>query len=78
MFCGECGHCWEPDEIASARFCAECGEPREDVLSCSYVHASILLRPSCVVQLETSSSSVAPSSNTFPLLPQTSLHPATA
>ncbi|KAG6574594.1 calpain-like protein [Phytophthora cinnamomi] len=31
MFCGECGHRWEPDEIASARFCAECGAPREDV-----------------------------------------------
>ncbi|CAI5737069.1 unnamed protein product [Peronospora destructor] len=31
MFCGECGHCWEPDEIANARFCAECGAPRDDV-----------------------------------------------
>lgn len=30
MFCGECGHQWAPDEIASARFCAECGAPRED------------------------------------------------
>ncbi|KAI9913475.1 hypothetical protein PsorP6_006754 [Peronosclerospora sorghi] len=31
MFCGECGHRWEPDEIAHARFCAECGSPRQDV-----------------------------------------------
>ncbi|TMW60959.1 hypothetical protein Poli38472_001001 [Pythium oligandrum] len=30
MFCGECGHRWAPDEIANARFCAECGAPRED------------------------------------------------
>ncbi|KAJ0400107.1 hypothetical protein ATCC90586_005128 [Pythium insidiosum] len=30
MFCGECGHRWAPEEIASARFCAECGAPRED------------------------------------------------
>ncbi|GAB9471540.1 hypothetical protein Gpo141_00008746 [Globisporangium polare] len=31
MFCTECGHRWAPDEIASARFCAECGAPREDL-----------------------------------------------
>jgi hypothetical protein len=31
MFCGECGHKWAPEEIATARFCAECGAPREDV-----------------------------------------------
>jgi hypothetical protein len=31
MFCGECGHRWAPDEIATARFCAECGAPREDI-----------------------------------------------
>lgn len=31
MFCTECGHRWAPDEIASARFCAECGTPREDL-----------------------------------------------
>uniref|UniRef100_M4BRQ6 Calpain catalytic domain-containing protein n=1 Tax=Hyaloperonospora arabidopsidis (strain Emoy2) TaxID=559515 RepID=M4BRQ6_HYAAE len=30
MFCGECGHRWEPDEIANARFCADCGAPREN------------------------------------------------
>ncbi|DAZ97738.1 TPA: hypothetical protein N0F65_009018 [Lagenidium giganteum] len=30
MFCGECGHRWAPEEIATARFCAECGAPRED------------------------------------------------
>ncbi|TDH68896.1 hypothetical protein CCR75_005387 [Bremia lactucae] len=30
MFCGECGHRWEPDEITNARFCAECGASRED------------------------------------------------
>lgn len=31
MFCTECGHRWAPDEIATARFCAECGAPREDL-----------------------------------------------
>lgn len=30
MFCGECGHRWAADEIANAKFCAECGALREN------------------------------------------------
>lgn len=41
MFCTECGHRWAPDEIASARFCAECGAPREDLPATPPANASV-------------------------------------
>ncbi|KAH7482145.1 Calpain-9 [Phytophthora ramorum] len=60
MFCGECGHRWEPDEIASARFCAECGAPREDVPPAAPPASAAAPVPSFSASLSSSFSSSAP------------------
>ncbi|CAI5734449.1 unnamed protein product [Peronospora farinosa] len=63
MFCAECGHRWEPDEIANARFCAECGAPREDVAPPSESTANLSLYSAPASTAATESSSFGTSSS---------------
>ncbi|KAG1688486.1 hypothetical protein DVH05_003578 [Phytophthora capsici] len=76
MFCGECGHRWEPDEIASARFCAECGAPREDVPPPAAAPAPVAAPAPASSFSGSSSSSFSSSSYTAPASTATSSTPS--